>query len=397
MFAAYGPGDNLDLVVRLVQAGADINSKTPNEVTAFGLAALAGNTRIALWLYEKGADPHIPEQQCEINGKVAQLLGDYYLSQDNVEKARSSFQQARDSYRATITAVKGQLANVQLSEGLVVLAEVAMEFAGAQQWQMQSRQLAQINALRNAQRSGGGIQAYSLYMDKYNKAYVPTYATVYFLPSEPPPAGASFDQVEAYCRAKIKCYEKLASLMGKVLECFSNNANVAELHARIENLGGQSHPIYSFAIRLLQESARAYAAKTANTNIVISPMELPENLYGKQIQSEIRFNANAVWKFAIMAGWTPATQYHEGYDMNRPFLRITFIDSLNQQTGEIYFRMNQAGDKMTVVYTTKLHEPDPHTINGEYDLSDYESRIRDDLQRVIKAQSLQLENSQPAM
>ena len=97
-----------------------------------------------------------------------------------------------------------------------------------------------------------------------------------------------------------------------------------------------------------------------------------------------------------MSGWTPATQAQEGYDLNRPFLRITFINALNQQTGEVYFRMNRAGDKMAVVYTTNLAEPQPATINGEFGLSDYERRIQDDLDRITSAQLTPLHISHSA-
>lgn len=59
MFAAGAYGADLELVVKIVETGVDINSKTPNGITAFGLAALVGNSSIALWLYENGADPSI--------------------------------------------------------------------------------------------------------------------------------------------------------------------------------------------------------------------------------------------------------------------------------------------------------------------------------------------------
>ena len=238
MFAAAAQGDKLDNILRLVHAGADINSKTPKGVTAFGLAALKDNPTIALWLFENGADPSIPEKQCEIYGKASHFMGDYYLSLDDVDKAHASFQQARRSYLATVTSVKVQLSNVQLVEGLVFLAGVALDVAGSYQAGYQSHQLAQIAALRNAQKSGG-IRAYSLYVEKYQKDYVPTYfRSGLFLP-EPPP-GASVQQTEAYLNAKIKYYKNLASYMDKILGCFTNNPSAVELHARIEQVSGES-------------------------------------------------------------------------------------------------------------------------------------------------------------
>lgn len=149
---------------------------------------------------------------------------------------------------------------------------------------------------------------------------------------------------------------------------------------------GQLYPVYSSAIKFLQESVRAFASKTGNTNILIDPLELPENLYGKQISGNIHFT-NAVWNLSILAGWTSYTPYQAGYDVNKPFLKITFGSQ-----EEFYLRINEQGNKMTIVYRTSLPTPNPENINGEYDLSDYESVLKSDLQRIIKAQLLQLEN-----
>ena len=205
-----------------------------------------GNSSIALWLFEKGADPEIPEKQCEIKGKVAHLLGDYFLAQDNVAKAHASFQQAQRSYGATITAVKAQLTNVKLDEGATVFGQVlamaALDAAAGYGGRIQSRQLAQIGALRNAQRSGGGIKAYSAYLNKYNRDYLPTYTSVSLVPPEPLPPGASFEQSKAYYKAKIKHYEDLKFFIDKALVCFDSKTNIADLHACIDELSTKGFP-----------------------------------------------------------------------------------------------------------------------------------------------------------
>ena len=79
--------------------------------------------------------------------------------------------------------------------------------------------------------------------------------------------------------------------------------------------------------------------------------------------------------------------YQVGYYINKPFLKITFGSQ-----EEFYLRINEQGNKMAIVYRTSLPTPNPENINGEYDLSDYEGMLRSDLQRIIKAQLLQLEN-----
>ena len=62
-------------------------------------------------------------------------------------------------------------------------------------------------------------------------------------------------------------------------------------------------------------------------------MDLPDHLDGKQMESEIRFGESALWRLTIMSGWTPATQARKGYDLNQPFLRITFMDAQKRPTG----------------------------------------------------------------
>jgi hypothetical protein len=386
MWAAVAPGDNLETVGTLVRAGAEVNKRTPKGVTALGFAALAGNAGVALWLYENGADPAIPEEQCEINGRLVQFLGDCFLAQDSVEKARVSFEKAQRDYRATVKAVKAQLAAQQFTELMFDLAQITLAAAAHQQSHVQGGQVARVAALSRAARSGGGVRAYSTYLQKYNRLYVPTYNVGYFRP--PDPSGSA----QNYLAEKIKYYEQMERFMGTVLECFANYASLAELHGRIENLGGQSRSPYAFAIACLQDQARAYAAKSGNTNLIIDPMELPENLYGKQLQSEIHFGDSVLWRLTIMSGWTTGTQARPGYDLDKPFLRITFLDAGKRQTGEVYFRINQKGDKMTVLYKSTLADPgrDPDAINGEFDLVNYESRIRDDLQRIAEAQLRQM-------
>ena len=239
---------------------------------------------------------------------------------------------------------------------LLEAAQFTAAAMGQRQARIQAHQTAQIVALSHAARSSGGVTAYSAYLRKYGKVYVPTYYAGYTAPPIPT------EDAETYLNAKIAYYEKLEQFMGAVLACFANYADLAELHGRIEALGGQTRLPYGFAIACLQDQARAYAAKSGNTNVAVGPTELPDNLYGKQIQSEIRFGDAACWRLTIMSGWTSGTQAQMGYDLNKPFLRITFLDARREQTGEVYFRINQKGDKMTVLYRTALAEPKPATI-----------------------------------
>jgi hypothetical protein len=318
-------------------------------------------------------------------------LGDYFLAQDKVEQARASFEEARREYRATVTAVKAHLSDIQLAQGLLEMAQLALAVAAQQQAQIQAHQMAQVAALSRASRSGGGVAAYSAYLQRYNTLYVPTYNVGYTIV---PPDPAT--DLQTYLGAEIIYYGELEKFMGRVLACFANYADLAELHGRIENLTGQSRRPYVFAMACVQQTARDYAVKSGYTNVAISTMELPDNLYGKQIEGEIRFGESAAWKLTIMSGWTRATQAQKGYDLNRPFLRIIFIDSENQITGEVYFRVNQNGDKIAIVYKTNLTSPNPTGIDGEYDLANYEGRIQGVLGQITKAQLAHLQVLQTA-
>jgi hypothetical protein len=233
MWAALAPGDTWQTADILIKAGADMNKRTPDGITPLGFAALAGNEGLALWLFEKGADPAIPEKQCEINGRLSQVLGDYYLARDNVEKARASFEKARQEYRTTVAVIKKQRTAAELSQTLFDVALFALDVAAQRQANIQAHQIGQVAALRQASRVGGGVVAYSAYQQKYVRAYVPTYQVGGMAP--PVPSG----DMENDFGARIKYYEQMEAFMGKVVACFTNYADLAELHGRIEDLNGQ--------------------------------------------------------------------------------------------------------------------------------------------------------------
>lgn len=153
---------------------------------------------------------------------------------------------------------------------------------------------------------------------------------------------------------------------------------------------GQAYPALSFAIRFVQESVRVYAKRTGkDKDIVINPMELPENFYEKPTTSEIHFATNAVWKLSVTTAGRP--QNMSFISDRLPYLRITFIDVHGQQAGMFCLRPQSENQKISASYTASLPTPDPATINGEHNLLEYESVTRNSLQRIIEAQLLQTE------
>ena len=214
--SAPGTGDNLPVVISLVRAGAEVNARTRKGVTAMGFAALWGNSSIALWLYDQGAVADIPDKESEVSGRLAQILGDYFLAQDKAGEARAAFERAQRCYQATVAGLNAQLASRELAQALFAMAQIAVAAAGQHQANIQAHQLAQIAALSQASRSGGGVAAYSAYLQKYNTFYVPTYTTGYLAPPEP-----------SDINAKIKYFEDMEKFMGRVAACFTNYANLA--------------------------------------------------------------------------------------------------------------------------------------------------------------------------
>ena len=140
----------------------------------------------------------------------------------------------------------------------------------------------------------------------------------------------------------------------------------------------------SFTTRYVQEAVRAYF-KQAGKEIKSDPFQLSENFYEKQMEYEIRFNTNAVWKFYVAAR-RPVGQM--GINSN-PSLRIVFTDSHGNASGTMWLRTRPAENKYSMTYQATVPTPDPKTIAGDRDLSDFEGTIREVFQRVVEAQLIQ--------
>jgi hypothetical protein len=147
----------------------------------------------------------------------------------------------------------------------------------------------------------------------------------------------------------------------------------------------QAFPVISFAIRYVQEAVRAYSKQTSK-EIKIDLVELPKNFYEKQTEYEIRFNTNAVWKFHI-GGRRPVGQYNHPNWF--PYLQIEFKDSQGKESGRLSLQTNPAGKKFSMNYEASIPTPDPATVAGDRELSDYETPVREVFQRVIEAQLVQ--------
>jgi hypothetical protein len=137
-------------------------------------------------------------------------------------------------------------------------------------------------------------------------------------------------------------------------------------------------------LRYVQEAVRAFAKQTGK-NIKVEALELPENFYEKQVDYEIRFSTNAVWKI-VVAARRPVGQ--GGY-RNYPNVQIEFKDSKGQGSGRLSLRTDPVAKTFSMIYQAPVPKPDPAAIAGNRDLSDYETPVREVFQRVIEAQLIQ--------
>ena len=122
-------------------------------------------------------------------------------------------------------------------------------------------------------------------------------------------------------------------------------------------------PTY-FALHFLQETVRAYAARTGE-HIKIDTMDLPDDFYAHAVNGEITFPSGAVWSLTI----------HVSGDQIAWFV-VTFTDSDHQQTGELDTAVNLGRRVISLSYSATPPVPNPSTINGDAPLSDYETTVK---------------------
>ena len=159
-------------------------------------------------------------------------------------------------------------------------------------------------------------------------------------------------------------------------------AQIDEVKKEIQ-LSQQSYAVLSFAIRYTQETIRAYA-KQRGKEIKIDSINLPENFYEKETAYEIRLTEKAIWKFAVAAR-RPAGENA----FAAPNLTITFTDSEGKESGKLRLLLILGTKTFSMRYQAAVPSPDPNTIAGNRDLTDYETPIREVFQRVIEAQLVQ--------
>jgi ankyrin repeat protein len=230
LFASAVEGIDPAIAKLLIEIGADVNHVSPDGLSPLKVACQAGNADVVLYLYEKGAKPNFDDSSdegVELNGKMHHILGDYFLAQDDLDRASNSYGKALDYYRKTSDKYNGDVTKLVWTQvGVFVLQALvasAQSYALSYQANIQSRQMGQMAGLRYANKTHTGIQGYYSYMSKYKQTYVPTYNGVNMGTLRPPSGDAPLDVQKAYAKMKAKQFEDRSTLINKVLECFDKN------------------------------------------------------------------------------------------------------------------------------------------------------------------------------
>ena len=253
-FAAGVKGGDLAMVRLLVEKGADVNAKARDGSPPIRSACYSGSAEMAMYLYEKGAQPafeDVSPEGIELNGTMQHFLGDYFLAQDKPEKARNAYAAAQKYYTKMIDICKGDVTKLLRVEAAMdanreMLRMVQSSIATAQA-QQQSRMFGQIAAMKHAEQTRTGFPGYIAYLDKYQQPYVPTSRGLSMAYLPPPSMLVPLEEKKAFANAKLKQFEERSALMTKVLACFDKNpGGGADLHACVnaaaKTSGGSDSP-----------------------------------------------------------------------------------------------------------------------------------------------------------
>ncbi len=146
-------------------------------------------------------------------------------------------------------------------------------------------------------------------------------------------------------------------------------------------ISAQVSPFYSFAIRFIEETIRAYVSKIGEKQGVEAP-KLPDNLYvpDAYVNVPINFRDGARWEITIDAQ-RPARE-----DIP-PSMTIRFASGMGN-FGRARFRVFVLQQKLTIDLDGNLPDPAPYQGFVECELPAYEGTVRTLLQKQIEAQLL---------
>jgi hypothetical protein len=153
---------------------------------------------------------------------------------------------------------------------------------------------------------------------------------------------------------------------------------------RESQISADAAPVFSFVLRIVEESLRAYVKRTgADIEIMLRP--LPQNYYENGVNNParvIRFSSAGQWQFELIAN-LPANE------TQAPRLDIRCIGK-DRREGVLMITPSRPTKKLFVQGWGILPTPDTSAIFGEYELEGYEETLGRVLQRLIEAQLAQM-------
>lgn len=242
--AAYN--GHFDVVKLLLENGANVNAATEDGFTPLINASYYGSPELTIYLYEQGADIDFKDSSIVFivaKGTLHHALGDHFLAQGKLERAKAHFEKTRDYYDMLVDEFSGEITKLKWKEFaliardviLISIASVGQDYLA----QQQSRQNAEISALVSAQKTGSGYQGYYNYMSKWKKNYVPTYQAVDAASFYRPTGYESIEERKEYAKSQVKHNEDQSVLIDKVLKCFDEFPNELDLQECIRGLTHQ--------------------------------------------------------------------------------------------------------------------------------------------------------------
>jgi hypothetical protein len=153
-------------------------------------------------------------------------------------------------------------------------------------------------------------------------------------------------------------------------------STVLKLHEQLQ-LSARCYPVYSFAARFLEESVQAYAKATQNKYIAIHALEFSNNICAKPTDGSVRLTKHITWRIMLVpqGGVFPFKK--------TPNLIVVFND---YDRSRLVVAITEDETRVLIRYSGKFPEVLPSTINGEYDIADYETPIKRAIQAILNVQ-----------
>jgi hypothetical protein len=150
----------------------------------------------------------------------------------------------------------------------------------------------------------------------------------------------------------------------------------------------RAYPVFSTTLTFINGLVGAYATKT-HKSIRLDSTDLPDNFFSQKLERTIVFPGSAVWKFTIS---TPS-QLESAASQTSLIGKFSAFDG--SESGTFILSVLNNTDLVQVRYRSPFNMPDPSTIDGRHNLSNYESSLQRSLTKVVSAQLLQVENPSP--